>query len=171
MRPDTLDGAGPGGEPGQQARRVLAERRAGQDLVREVLQDDRAARQRGRLGDHFLGGRAGHGQLGEHLVQPLGRPQLGELGVDDPGVHGLSDLDELGLPLQHDQRQPVVTGGRDQRGRQAPGVARAELDRQAADADRGKLGHIPAQPGRVVGQRDPGGQHELAAAQQVSGLG
>jgi hypothetical protein len=78
----------------------------------QVLQNHRAARQRRRLPDDLIGRRAGHRQLREHLVQALGGAQLRQLRVDDERVHGLGDLDELCLPLQHDQRQPV-TGGRE----------------------------------------------------------
>jgi hypothetical protein len=171
--------SGPPGQPGcpgparitrEQACRVLTERRAGQDLVGQVLQDDRAAGQRGGLPDDLLGWRTRYRELGEDLMQPLGGPELGQLGIDDARVHGLGDLDELGLPLEHDQGQLMVTGRGDQGGGQAAGVPGPELDGQGADADRSQLGHVPAQASRVVGQGDAGREHQLTAAQQMGGL-
>ncbi len=136
----------------------------------QVLQDDRAAGQGGRLGYDLPGRGARYRELSEDLVQPLGRSELGQLGVDDERVHGFGDLDELRLPLQHDQRQLMVGRGGDQRRRQAPRIAGAELDPERADADRGQLGHVPAEAGRVVRQRDAGREHQLAAAQQMGSL-
>ncbi len=100
-----------------------------------VLQDHRAAGQRRCLGDDLVGGSAGYRQLREDLMQPLGRPQLGELGVDDPGVHRFGDLDELRLPLEHDEGQLVQGGSCGERGRQAALISRAKLDGQGADPD------------------------------------
>ena len=98
-------------------------------MVREVLEDDRAACQCGGLCHDIFGGRTGDRQLGKDLVEPLGRAKLGKLGVDDPGVHRLGDLDELRLPLKDDERQLMVGGSSHKRGRQAARVARPELDR------------------------------------------
>ncbi len=124
----------PAGKPGEQAGRVCSERRAGEDLVREVLQDDRAARQRGGLCHDLVRGRAGYRKLGKDLMEPLGGAELCKLGVDDAGMDGFSDRDELRLPLEDDEGQLMVGGSGDERGRQAARVARTELDRQAADA-------------------------------------
>ena len=113
----------------------------------------------------------GHGQVGEHLVQPGRGPQLVQLVVDDQGVHGLGDLDERDLAGEHDQRQPPVLSGRDERGGQAAGVLTAQLDREGAHPHRGQLGHVGAEQRFRVRQGYPGGEHQLAAAQQPGRVG
>ena len=51
------------------------------------------------------------------------------------------------------------------------GVLAAQLDDQPADPDLGQLGDVGAQPPGLVRQRDAGGEHQLAAAQQVGDVG
>ena len=165
------DRAGPRREPGEQPGGVLPGGLARDHLVRQVLQDHRPPGQHRGLPHHLARWRTGHRQVGEHLVQPLRGAQLLELGVDDQRVHRFGDLDELRLPLEHDQRQPVPRRRRNQRSREAAGVPGAELDGQRADPDRRQVGDVAGQPGRVVRQCDAGGQHQLTAAQQVRGLG
>jgi len=100
-------------------------------------------------------------------VQALGGAQFLELGVDDHGVHRLGDLDEGHLALEGDQRQAGPGGGPDQRGGQRPYEPAAELDRQGADPGAGQVRRVPRQQHGIGRQRDPGGQHELAALEQV----
>ena len=50
-------------------------------------------------------------------------------------------------------------------------VPAAELDGEAGDTDVGQRGHIVSERGRRVRQRDPGGKHQLAAAQQPPDVG
>ncbi len=64
---------GAGLEAIEQPGRVGAGRLAGQHVMGEVFQDDRAAGQQRRLPEDLAGSRAGHGQVGEHLMQPGGR--------------------------------------------------------------------------------------------------
>ena len=137
----------------------------------EVLQDDGAAGQQRRLPEDLAGSRAGHGQVGEHLMQPGGRPQLRELILDDQGVDRLGDRDERDLLLEDDQRQPVILRRLDEAGRQAAGIPAAQLDRHRTHADSGEVGDVRIQQRRRLGQRDPGGQHQLAAAQQPRRVG
>ena len=85
----------------------------GQHAVREVLQHDRVPADRGDLPDDLVGGGSLHRQLGEDLVQLLRGAQLGELLLDDPGVHGLGDVDERRLVRQHDHGEAEVLGGGD----------------------------------------------------------
>ena len=141
-------------------------------LVREVLQHDGAAGHPGRL-PHDLG-RLGalDRQLGEGLVHLGGRAQLGELGVDDPGVHRLGDRDEPGLAVQRDEREPAALRGPHQRRRagrrrsagraRPPDPRRPTLSRSATYA---------ARSGVVGGQGDAGGQDQLAPAQQPGDVG
>ena len=139
--------------------------------MRQVGQDHRPSGQGRGLPDDLLRRGPGHRQLGEHLVQALGDPQLVELGIDDPGVHRLGDLDERDLALERDQRQPGLLGRGDQRARQRPGVAPAELHGQPGHADVGQFGHVGGQQPLVVGQRDPGAEDQLAAPQQPGHVG
>jgi hypothetical protein len=142
--------------------------------VRQVGQDHRPPGQGRGLPDDLIQRRAGHGQLGEHLVQPLGGAKLLELGVDDPGVHRLGDLHERDLALEGDQRQPAVRRRPHQDARQRPDVPAAELHRQRAHprAARGsQVGGVAGQQRGFGGQRDPGGEHQLAALQQVGRVG
>ncbi len=91
--------------------------------------------------------------------------------VDDPRVHRLGDLDERHLAAQLHQRHRPRLGGGHQRGRQRPGVPAAELDGQPRHADARQRRDVIGEPGRRLGQRDPGRQHQLAAAQQPSDVG
>src|ERR1039457_6463908 len=127
--------------------------------------------QRRPLPEDLAGSRAGHGQVGEHLMQPGGRPQLRELILDDQGVDRLGDRDERDLLLEDDQRQPVILRRLDEAGRQAAGIPAAQLDRHRTHADSGEVGDVRIQQRRRLGQRDPGGQHQLAAAQQPRRVG
>ena len=133
----------------------------------QVLQHHRAARHPGGLA-HDLG-RLGalDRQLGEGLVDLLGGPQLGELGVDDARVDGLGDRDEPGLAVQRHERQAAPLGGPDQRRRQRPGVAPAELDHEPGGADVVEVGDVGGQLGVVVGQRHAG--REDAARRRAAG--
>ncbi len=117
--------------------------------------------------DDLVRRRARDGQLGEDLVQPLGGAQFLQLGVDDHGVDRLGDLDEGNLALEGDQGQAAVGSGTDQHRWQRPHVPAAEFDRQRAHPGPGQVRRVPGQQGRLGRQRDPGGQHELAALQQV----
>jgi len=161
--PGEPEGTAPRGEAAQQPLRIGPGRLAGQHAVRQVGQDHRTPGQRRRLPDDLLRRGPRHRQLGEHLVQALGDPQLVELGIDDPGVHRLGDLDERDLMLEGDERQRRSLGRVDQRGRQRPGVAPAKLHGQPGHADLGQFGHVGGQQPVVVGQRDPGAEHQLAA--------
>jgi len=139
--------------------------------MRQVFQDQRPAREQGRLAEDLGGPGAGHGQVGEHLVQPGRGPQLLQLVVDDQGVHGLGDLDERDLAGEDDQGQPAVLGGRDERRGQPARVLAAEFDGEGAHAHPGQAGHVGADERLLVRQRDPGGEHQLAAAQQPGRVG
>jgi hypothetical protein len=143
----------------------------GEHLAGQVFQDDRRAGQRGRLRDDL--GRLGSldGQLGEPLVDLLGRAQLGELGVDDHGVDGLGDPHELGRAVQLDQRQAEPLGGLHHDRRYPGDVGPAQLDHQPAGAHLGQLRDEATQALVVAGQADPGRQDQLAAAQQRSDVG
>ena len=120
----------------------------GEHLVGEVLQHDGMPRQTGHLADHLGRRCAVNGQLGEHLVQLLRRAQLGELGVDDLGVHRLGDVDEGRLAGPGDQRKAVLLGGRDERVGQLARVLAAQLDDQAADAHLRQFRDVRAEAGR-----------------------
>ena len=162
------------GEPGQQPRRIGAARLAGQHAVRQVGQDHRPPGQGRGLADDLIQRCAGHGQFGKHLVQPLGGAKLPELGVDDPGVHRLGDLHERNLAREGDQCQPAVCRRPDQHARQRPDVPAAELHRQRAHpraARRSQVGGVASQQRGFGGQRDPGGEHQLPALQQVRRVG
>jgi hypothetical protein len=100
-------------------------------------------------------------------VQALGGAQFLELGVDDQGVDRLGDLDEGNLALEGDQGQAESRRGPDERPGQRPHEAPAEFDRQRAHPGPGQVRRVPRQQGRIGRQRDPGGQHELPALQQV----
>src|SRR6266498_3938343 len=137
----------------------------------QVLEDYRAPGQPGGLPDNLGRAGAGHRQAGEHLVQPGRGAQFLALAVDDPRVHRLGDLDEQDLPGERDQREIVLGRGRDQRRGQPPGVPAAEFHGQAGHADCGELADVPRLQRRFVRQRDPGGQHQLAAMQQAGRVG
>ncbi len=106
-----------------------------------------------------------HRQRGEHLVGLLGRAQRGGLCLNNPGMRRLGDPDEGHLPAQRDQRQPVLFARSYERGRQRAESA-AQLDHQSSRVRAGELFHICAKFGRRVGQRNAGGQDDLAAGQQ-----
>jgi hypothetical protein len=163
-------GPGPVLEPGQQRAGVGRPGRAGQHPVREILQDHRPAREQRRLPDDLVGRRPGHRQFGERLVDPFRRAQLGQLGVDDPRVHRLGDLDERHLAVEHDQRDAVPSGRLGQRVRQ-PAVPAAQLHGQAADPGRRQVGHVVCEQPGVFGQGDAGAQDQLAAVQQPGHVG
>jgi hypothetical protein len=104
-------------------------------------------------------------------VHPLGGAQLGDLGVDDLAVHRLGDAHVPRLARERHQRQPVLLGRVDQRAGQLVAPVPDQLDHQAGGADPGQVGDVPGQRRAVVGQRDAGRQHQLAAAQQVRDVG
>ena len=135
--------------------------------MRQVGQDHRPARQDRGLPDDLVWRCARHGEFGEDLVQPFRRAQFLQLRVDDPGVHRLGDLHERDLTLEGDQRQPAVDGGSHQNARQGTDVPPAQLHRQRADPRHGEVRSVASQQRRLGGQRDPGGQHQLTALQQV----
>ncbi len=137
----------------------------GQHLVGQVLQDDRRARHPGHLADHLRWLGALHHQLVEHLVDGLGDAQLLQLGVDHQGVHGLGDGDEAQLAAERDQRQPALLGGVHQGAGERVEVAPPELDDQAGHPDVVQFADVAGQALAVLGQRDAGGQHQLAAAE------
>ncbi len=161
-----LDRPGPGLPSVQQVGGVGARRFVGEHLVREVLQHHRTSGHERGLPDDLRGLGPLDGQLGERLVDERGGAQLVDLGVDHARVHGLGDRDEPGLPVQRHQRQPASLGGPDQRGRQGRGVATAQLDHQPRRTHVVQVGHVRGQVRVVRGQRHPGGQDQLAAAQQ-----
>ncbi len=91
--------------------------------------------------------------------------------VDDPRVDGLGDLDERHLAAQFHQRDRALLGGPHERGRQRPRVPAAKLDGQARHADVSQRRDVPGEFRGRVRQRDPGGEHQLAAAQQPPDVG
>jgi hypothetical protein len=139
--------------------------------VCEIGQDHRPSGQDRGLPDDLIGRGARHGKLGEHLVQALRCAQVFQLGVDDPGVHRLGDLDERDLALEGDQRQPATGGGPYQRIRQGSDVPSAQLNRQGAHSGPSEVSSVASQQHRLGRQRDPGGEHEFAALQQVGRVG
>ena len=163
--------AAPRGEAVQQPARIGPAGREGQHPMRQVGQDHRPSGQGRRLLDDFLRRGPGDRKLGEHLVQALRDAQLVELGIDDPGVHRLGDLDERHLMLECDQRQSRTRSRGDQRSRQRPGVAPPELHGQPGHADVGQFGDVGGQQPFVVGQGDPGAEHQLPAPEQAGHVG
>jgi hypothetical protein len=152
---------------GEQIGRVGARGVGGEDLVGQVLQHDRASGERGHLTDHLARRSPLHRQLGEDLVQLLRGPQLGHLVFQDLRVDGLGHVDEDRLPAEGDHREAQRLGGGEQGARETVAVAASHLDGEAGGADLHQLGHVGLEPGGLVGKRDAGGQHQLAAAQQV----
>ncbi len=165
------DGPGPGLPARQQGARVAPRRLGGQDLVREVLQQHRPARQPGHLGQHL--GRRGalDRQLGEDLVQLLGGTQLLKLDVDDAGVHRLGDLHERCLAGEHDDRQPVLLRRLDHDLRQLAHEPAAQLNDQPGGADGGELADVVGELVGVFRQGHARGEHQLAAAEQLGDVG
>ena len=147
--------------------------------TRDVVDDPvlRALEDHGRPGEPLRGGqdlgRAGLGdaQLGEGVVHALGLPQLGELLVDQPLADGLRDGREPDLPAQRDQRQPALLALRRPGRPAAPTTAGPA--RRPGRPRRTPPGS-PTNRGQrlvVVGQRDAGRQHQVAAAQQRADVG
>jgi hypothetical protein len=150
----------------EQVGRVATRRVVRQDLVGEVLEDDGLPGHPGRLPDDLARVGPLDGQLGEGLVDLLGRPELGELRVDDPGVDGLGDGDEPGLAVERDEGEGPALGGAREGGRQRRAVPAAELDDQTGRPDVVEVRDVRREV-RVVGrQGDPGREDELAAAEQ-----
>ena len=140
------------------------------DLVLLGLEDDGGAREPLRRGQDL--GRAGLGdaQLGEGVVHPFGCPQLGQLRVDELFADGLGDGREAYLPPQRDQREAALLALGDQGGRERR-PATAELDEQARGLGLGEADREAGEPFVVVGQRDAGRHHQVAAAQQRPDVG
>src|SRR5690606_8241985 len=90
---------------------------------------------------------------------------------DDLEVDVFGDVDEREVVSVDDVGEAVFFGGGDQRGGRLDGVPAAQLDNEAAHPDLGELGDVGAQPLGLVRQRDPGGEDELAAVQQVRDVG
>ncbi len=103
-------------------------------------------------------------------MHALGRAQLGELLVDEPLADGLGDGREPYLPAQRDQRESALLALLDQGGRQRR-PAPAQLDEQAGRIGVHQAAHEPGQRLVVVGQRDAGRHHQVAAAQQRPDVG
>ena len=62
---------------------------------------------------------------------------------------------------------PLSAAARTSAPRQRPDVPAAQLDRQRAHPGPRQVGGVASQQRGLGGQRDPGGQHQLAALQQV----
>ena len=95
---------------------------------------------------------------GDPIALKQGKP-----GVDDDRVHGLGDPDELGGPVQFDQRQAEPLGGLHHDRRDAGDVRATQLDGEAAGAHLGQFGDEAPQTLVVGGQADAGGQDQLAS--------
>ena len=67
---------------------------------------------------------------GDAEMRNIGNAPLADLSLQDLRVHGLGDRDKLGLPLQHDQRQPVLLRRLHESARHRPDVPAASPDRQ-----------------------------------------
>ena len=135
-----------------------------------VLEDD------GRAGEALDGledlGRAGlgHPELGEHLVDPLGLPQLLQLLVDDQLADRLADLGEAHLAVEGHQRQAQPVARLHQRGGQRAPPA-AQLDDESGGVAAVEALGEGGQLGGPVRQGDPGAQHQVSAAQQGGDVG
>jgi hypothetical protein len=154
---------------GEHDPRVPSGERRGEHPVGQGLQDDRSAGQLGGVLDDLLRRGPVDAAAGEQLVEPLGGLQLGVGARHDRGVHALGDRDERHLDGQSDHRQadPVRRG--EQRGwRGDPPLA--ELHQQAAGPGAVEVGDVAPQLVVAGRQRDAGGQHQLAAAQQALDL-
>ena len=83
---------------------------------------------------------------------------------------GLGDGRETYLPPQRDQGEAALLALGDQGGRERR-PATAELDEQARDLGVGEADREAGEPFVVVGQRDAGRHHQVAAAQQRPDVG
>ncbi len=100
-------------------------------------------------------------------MEVLGGAELLELDVDDAGVHRLGDLHEGRLAGQRDEREAVGLRRLDDGARQLADEPAAQLDDQAGRAHGGEVRDVVGQLVGLVGERDAGGEDELAAAEQV----
>jgi hypothetical protein len=154
----------------EHGREVVAGGVDGEHLVREVLENDGPPRHPCDL-THDLGrGSALDGQLGEGRVHLVGRPQLGELGVDDARVHLLGHGCEGHLSGELDEDEPALLRGLDHRVGQ-PVEPATDLDEHAGDAGRGQPADVGGQAVGVVGEEHAGGEQQLAAVKQPRDVG
>ena len=91
--------------------------------------------------------------------------QLGELRVDDAGVHLLGDRGEPRLAGQLDEDEPDVLGRLHHRVGE-PVEAAPDLDHDARDADGGEPVDVRREPRVVARQQHAGREEQLAAPQQ-----
>jgi hypothetical protein len=68
-------------------------------------------------------------------------------------------------------RQPVGLRRGDEAGGQAAGVPAAQFHGEPGDPYGGQAGDVGVEQGALVRQRDPGGEHQFAAAQQPGRVG
>ena len=149
-----------------QRRRRLAR----DDLVGEVLEDDRRTERLRELVDDEVGGRTAQRECGEPLAHLVARAQRLGLGGDDPPVHRLGERDELHLAMQCDQSESLLTG-------------RLDDDRGHVAIVSPEFEHEPGEPGvdeladeapQLIGfgrPRRSGGQQQLAAVEQSRDAG
>ena len=140
-----------------------------QYLPVEVLEHDGGVQQGGCRVHDLAQGCAFHAEVGEHLVHVTGVTHFVVLLGDDRPVHRLGHFDEPDLSVQRDDRQADPVGGFRQMWRHGVDVA-AEFDEHAGRTRFGEALQV-AHPDGVVGQRLPGGQHQLPALQQVRHVG
>src|SRR5690606_16595167 len=98
------------------------------------------------------------------LVELLGSPQLLKLGIDDPLVDRLGDLNERRLAPQGDQWEAMLLGGLDDGRGQLADESATKLDDQAGGAHGGEVGNVLGELVRLARQGDARSQHELAPA-------
>ena len=141
------------------------------ELVPGVLEHDRVADRGRQLGEDLGHAAAVQDQLGEAAVDLLAAPQQLELAVEHGGVDRLGDLHEAHRAPEGHQRHAGLGARAHHRLGHALAPGRAELDRHGGGAlldQRGDPALLVTLPGA---RSDPRGEHQLAALEQVAGVG
>ena len=138
--------------PGEQLLLEGGRHFAGHDLVREVLEDHGSAEGLRELMDDEVGRRTAQRKGGEPLADLVAGAQRLGLRRDDTPVHCLRQRHELHFSMQHDEREPPVSGGVDHDCRSG-GVMRAELENQPGEPRIDELIHESAQLRRARSAR------------------
>ena len=160
--------------PGRQRHVVARPRRLGDvvdELAAGVLEHDRPPDRLRELGEDLGHPAPLQDQVGEALVDLLAAAQQLELVVQHGGVDRLGDLDEAhGAPEGH-ERHAGLGARLDHRRRDVLAPGRAELDRDRRGAlPEHRVDPRPLALGARAGA-EPGREHELAALEQVVGVG
>ena len=155
----------------EDGRQVLARGVDGEHLVREVLQHDRPPGHPGDLTDDLGRGSPLDGELGERGVHLVRGAQLGELGVDDPRVHGLGDRGEAHLVGQLDERRGPCSSAVSTMASGSRSNRRPTSTSTPGDPGRGEAAHVVGEPGVVGREQHAGGEEQLAALEQAGDVG